>query len=181
MSKATSKMTKGRVTQMRDAKTAKDIMTTKVVTVKPSTSIEDAARLLVRRKISGVPVVDEKDKTKVVGILTEADLLAAPSGAKTVADVMKKRVVSVSPDTSVDEIAEILVKKKIKRVPVIDAGKLVGIVSRIDVLRAISIPRQRNWDWWRSIVGIGRGPGGAVSEEHDKWVYVKDWEERDHR
>jgi CBS domain-containing protein len=63
-------------------------------------------------------------------------LLAAPSGAKTVADVMKKRVVSVSPDTSVDEIAEILVKKKIKRVPVIDAGKLVGIVSRIDVLRA---------------------------------------------
>ncbi|MFA0747149.1 MAG: hypothetical protein EORIYHIE_001018, partial [Candidatus Fervidibacter sp.] len=58
MSKATSKMTKGRVTQMRDAKTAKDIMTTKVVTVKPSTSIEDAARLLVRRKISGVPVVD---------------------------------------------------------------------------------------------------------------------------
>jgi CBS domain-containing protein len=181
MSKATSKMTKGRVTQMRDAKTAKDIMTTKVVTVKPSTSIEDAARLLVRRKISGVPVVDEKDKTKVVGILTEADLLAAPSGAKTVADVMKKRVVSVSPDTPVDEIAEILVKKKIKRVPVIDAGKLVGIVSRIDVLRAISIPRQRNWDWWRSIVGIGRGPGGAVSEEHDKWVYVKDWEERDHR
>jgi CBS domain-containing protein len=181
MSKVTSKMTKGRVTQMRDAKTAKDIMTTKVVTVKPSTSIEDAARLLVRRKISGVPVVDEKDKTKVVGILTEADLLAAPSGAKTVADVMKKRVVSVSPDTSVDEIAEILVKKKIKRVPVIDAGKLVGIVSRIDVLRAISIPRQRNWDWWRSIVGIGRGPGGAVSEEHDKWVYVKDWEERDHR
>ena len=181
MSKATSKMTKGRVTQMRDAKTAKDIMTTKVVTVKPSTSIEDAACLLVRRKISGVPVVDEKDKTKVVGILTEADLLAAPSGAKTVADVMKKRVVSVSPDTSVDEIAEILVKKKIKRVPVIDAGKLVGIVSRIDVLRAISIPRQRNWDWWRSIVGIGRGPGGAVSEEHDKWVYVKDWEERDHR
>jgi len=181
MSKATSKMTKGRVTQMRDAKTAKDIMTTKVVTVKPSTSIEDAARLLVRRKISGVPVVDEKDKTKVVGILTEADLLAAPSGAKTVAEVMKKRVVSVSPDTPVDEIAEILVKKKIKRVPVIDAGKLVGIVSRIDVLRAISIPRQRNWDWWRSIVGIGRGPGGAVSEEHDKWVYVKDWEERDHR
>jgi CBS domain-containing protein len=181
MSKETSKMTKGRVTQMRDAKTAKDIMTTKVVTVKPSTSIEDAARLLVRRKISGVPVVDEKDKTKVVGILTEADLLAAPSGAKTVAEVMKKRVVSVSPDTPVDEIAEILVKKKIKRVPVIDAGKLVGIVSRIDVLRAISIPRQRNWDWWRSIVGIGRGPGGAVSEEHDKWVYVKDWEERDHR
>ncbi len=118
------------------AKTAKDIMTTKVVTVKPSTSVADAARLLVRRKISGVPVVDEKDKTKVVGILTEADLLAASPEAKTVADVMKKRVVSVSPDTSVDEIAEILVKKKIKRVPVIDAGKLVGIVSRIDVLKA---------------------------------------------
>lgn len=118
------------------AKTAKDIMTTKVVTVKPSTSIAEAARLLVRRKISGVPVVDEKDKTKIVGILTEADLLAAPAEAKTVSDVMKKRVVSVSPDTPVDEIADLLVKKKIKRVPVVDAGKLVGIVSRIDVLKA---------------------------------------------
>ncbi len=121
---------------MMPAKTAKDIMTTKVVTVKPSTSIADATRLLVRRKISGVPVVDEKDKTKVVGILTEADLLAAPTEAKTVADVMKKRVVSVSLNTSVNEIAETLVKKKIKRVPVIEGGKLVGIVSRIDVLRA---------------------------------------------
>jgi CBS domain-containing protein len=118
------------------AKTAKDIMTTRVVTVKPSTPIADAARLLVRRKISGVPVVDEKDKTKVVGILTEADLLAAPSGAKTVAEVMRKRVISVSPETPIDEIAAILVKRKIKRVPVLEGGKLVGIVSRIDVLRA---------------------------------------------
>jgi CBS domain-containing protein len=118
------------------AKTAKDIMTTRVVTVKPSTPIADAARLLVRRKISGVPVVDEKDKTKVVGILTEADLLAAPAGAKTVAEVMRKRVISVAPDTSVDDIAATLVKRKIKRVPVLDGGKLVGIVSRIDVLRA---------------------------------------------
>jgi CBS domain-containing protein len=118
------------------AKTAKDIMTTRVVTVKPSTPIADAARLLVRRKISGVPVVDEKDKTKVVGILTEADLLAAPSGAKTVAEVMRKRVISVAPDTSVDDIAATLVKRKVKRVPVLDGGKLVGIVSRIDVLRA---------------------------------------------
>jgi CBS domain-containing protein len=118
------------------AKTAKDIMTTRVVTVKPSTPIADAARLLVRRKISGVPVVDEKDKTKVVGILTEADLLAAPAGAKTVAEVMRKRVISVSPETPIDEIAAILVKRKIKRVPVLDGGKLVGIVSRIDVLRA---------------------------------------------
>jgi CBS domain-containing protein len=118
------------------AKTAKDIMTTRVVTVKPSTPIADAARLLVRRKISGVPVVEEKDKTKVVGILTEADLLAAPAGAKTVAEVMRKRVISVSPETPIDEIAAILVKRKIKRVPVLEGGKLVGIVSRIDVLRA---------------------------------------------
>jgi CBS domain-containing protein len=118
------------------AKRAKDIMTTRVVTVKPSTPIPEAARLLVRRKISGVPVVDEKDKTKVVGILTEADLLAAPAGAKTVAEVMRKRVISVSPETPIDEIAAILVKRKIKRVPVLEGGKLVGIVSRIDVLRA---------------------------------------------
>lgn len=115
---------------------AKSIMTTKVITVTPSASIADAARLLVRRKISGVPVVDERDKTKVVGILTEADVLAASPRAKKVADVMRKRVVSVSPDTPVNEIAQILTRRKIKRVPVLDGGKLVGIVSRIDVLRA---------------------------------------------
>lgn len=118
------------------AQTAREIMTTRVIKVTPSTSLTDAARLLVRRKISGVPVVDEKEKTKVVGILTEADILGAPKGAKTVADIMKKRVVSVCPDTTVEEIAEILVKRKIKRVPVVEEGKLVGIVSRIDVLKA---------------------------------------------
>ncbi len=118
------------------ARTAKDVMTTRVVTVTPSTSIADAAKTLVRRKVSGVPVVDEKDKTKIVGIVTEADLLAAGPDHRTVADVMKKRVTSVTPDASLDDVAAMLVQKKIKRVPVVDQGKLVGIVSRIDVLKA---------------------------------------------
>ncbi|MCS7225289.1 MAG: CBS domain-containing protein [Armatimonadetes bacterium] len=118
------------------AQTVKDVMTTRVVTVTPSTTLADAAQILVRKKVSGVPVVDEKDKTKVVGLVSEADLLAASPTAKTVGDVMKKKVTSVSPDTSLDEVASILVSKKIKRVPVIDNGKLVGIVSRIDVLKA---------------------------------------------
>jgi hypothetical protein len=41
--------------------------------------------------------------------------------------------------------------------------------------------RRKNWDWWRAIAGIGEGQGGAISEEHDRWVYVKDWEERNTR
>ncbi|MGQ9462068.1 MAG: CBS domain-containing protein [Candidatus Fervidibacter sp.] len=114
---------------------AKDIMTKRVVTVSPSTTVKELTELLAKKKISGVPVVDEKKQ--VVGIATEADVLAHP-GAKTVAEVMTKRVISVTPDTPVEEIAKLLAKKKIKRVPVIDKGKLVGIVSRADIVKAFA-------------------------------------------
>lgn len=117
------------------ALTAKDIMTKRVVTVSPSTTVKELTELLAKKKISGVPVVDEKKQ--VVGIATEADVLAHP-GAKNVAEIMTKRVVSVTPDTPVEEIAKLLAKKKIKRVPVIDKGKLVGIVSRADIVKAFA-------------------------------------------
>lgn len=117
------------------ALTAKDIMTKRVVTVSPSTTVKELTELLAAKKISGVPVVDEQKR--VVGIVTEADVLAHP-GAKTVEEIMTKKVISVTPDTPVEEIAKLLAKKKIKRVPVIDKGKLVGIVSRADIVKAFA-------------------------------------------
>jgi len=118
------------------ALTAKDIMTKRVVTVSPCTTVKEFTELLAAKKISGVPVVDEQKR--VIGIATEADVLAHP-GAKTVEEIMTKRVISVKPDTPVEEIAKLLAKKKIKRVPVIDEkGKLVGIVSRADIVKAFA-------------------------------------------
>lgn len=120
------------------AKVASDIMTKRVVCVTPDTSISELTALLAKHKISGAPVVEDLKSKRLVGIVTEADVLAKPAGAKTVADIMKKRVVSVSPDTPLEEIISILAKRKIKRVPVVSEGKVVGIVSRADVVRAMA-------------------------------------------
>lgn len=115
--------------------TAKDIMTTEVVTVSPDTPVEELAKLLSEHKISGVPVVDAEGN--VVGIATEADIIAKGKEGK-VEDIMTREVVSVTEDTPVEEIARILSDKGIKRVPVLREGKLVGIVSRADIVRAFA-------------------------------------------
>jgi len=113
---------------------AKDVMTKKVVTVGPKDKAKDAIAKLVKSKVSGMPVVDEKGK--VVGILTEANLLTARS-TQTVASLMAKPVISVGPTATLKSIADLLLKKKIKRVPVVDKDKcLLGVVSRIDLLKA---------------------------------------------
>ncbi|MFA4016537.1 MAG: hypothetical protein RUDDFDWM_001647 [Candidatus Fervidibacterota bacterium] len=120
------------------AKTAGDIMTKRVVCVTPETSISELTELLAKHKISGAPVVEDMKSKRLVGIVTEADVLTKPEGAKQVRDIMKKRVVTVSPDTPVDEIVRILAKRKIKRVPVVAEGKVVGIVSRADIIKAMA-------------------------------------------
>jgi CBS domain-containing protein len=115
--------------------TAKDVMTTRVVTIKPSAKVYELTKLLSDHKISGVPVVD--DDGQVVGIATEADLLAIKRG-NTVGDIMTKEVISVTEDTPIQEIAAVLSAKRIKRVPVVKGGQLVGIVSRADLVAAIA-------------------------------------------
>jgi CBS domain-containing protein len=120
---------------MAVAKKAKDIMTTKVVTCSPKCKVKDAIGLLVKNGISGVVVVD--DDGKVAGLLSEADVLTAAKTAS-VASVMSAKVVKAKPDDAVKDVAAVLVKKKIKRVPVVDAAdKLLGVVSRADVLKSM--------------------------------------------
>jgi CBS domain-containing protein len=112
-----------------------DIMTTNVITVRDGTKVEDAARLLARHRISGLPVVDQSGAP--VGVVTEYDLIAKKG--TTVADIMTRDVISVSPETDVDAVAHLLASRRVRRVPVVAGGRLVGIVSRSDLVRQIAL------------------------------------------
>jgi len=115
---------------------AADIMTAEVVTVTPSTSVQDLAKLLTQKRISGVPVVDYRGT--LLGIVSEADILSRKRGEETVEAIMTRDVVAVAEDESVREVACILSVKRINRVPVLRHGKLVGIVSRTDIVKAMA-------------------------------------------
>jgi CBS domain-containing protein len=142
---------------------AKDIMTSPVITVAPDTAVREIARLLLERRISGVPVVEEG---RLVGIVSEADLLhrheigterpapgswwlrlfsgdSAPanyvrSHATHARDVMAHEVLTVTEDAPVAQIATLLETRGIKRVPVVRAGQVVGIVSRANLDQALA-------------------------------------------
>ena len=138
---------------------AADIMTRKVLTLSPDHSVKHAACLMLENHVSGLPVPD--DNGNLVGILSEGDLLrraelgpAAWRGTESrrvkdpdifikghswrVGDVMTPGVVTVAEDTSIDRIAAVMTAHDIKRVPVVRAGAIVGIVSRSDILQAIA-------------------------------------------
>jgi CBS domain-containing protein len=120
--------------------TAREVMTSEVVTVHPSMNITELARLLGDRRISGVPVVDVKGA--LIGIVSEADILSRKPGHETVRSIMTTDVVAVSESESVQEIACLLSMKRINRVPVVRDRKVVGIVSRTDIVKALAgLPR----------------------------------------
>lgn len=113
---------------------ARDIMTHEVISITPDATIQDAARLLSAYNISGAPVIDRRGE--MVGIVTEADLIGKEG--ETVADIMTPRVVSVNERTPVDEIAQILTSNRFKRVPVVRGERVVGIVSRANIVRMMA-------------------------------------------
>lgn len=118
---------------------ARDIMTHEVITISPTATGQTLARLLVDYNISGVPVVTEAGH--IVGIVTQFDLLynqAYDDPDRPVADLMTSRVISVDEQTPVDEIAQILTSNRIKRVPVLHGDRLVGIVSRANIVRILA-------------------------------------------
>jgi CBS domain-containing protein len=119
---------------------AKDIMTAEVVTVKRDAPAEEAVMLLLANQIAGIPVVEE-DMT-LVGIVTEKDLLELfyrPEAAKEkrVEDFMTQPAVHFEDDESLEGICQCLLEVTFRRVPVTREGRVVGIVSRPDVLRCI--------------------------------------------
>jgi CBS domain-containing protein len=116
---------------------ARDIMTRDVHTIHPDASAQEVARLLSQERISGVPVLDANGK--VIGIVTEADIISKVNReGLCVADIMSHEVIAVSEETAVSEIATLFTEHKIKRVPVLHDGKLVGIVSRADIVNAVA-------------------------------------------
>jgi CBS domain-containing protein len=147
-----------------DRLTARDVMTAEVLAVPVETSLEEIAQLLAEHHISGVPVVDEQ--RHVIGIVSEADLIdehkrewhiprtalyglflipedvlmKAYEGGRglTARDVMTKKVTTASEDTSFHELADMMVMRHINRVPIVREGKLVGIVCRGDLVRALA-------------------------------------------
>jgi CBS-domain-containing membrane protein len=143
--------------------TAADVMTTGVITVAPDVTVRDIATLLRSKRISGVPVVDAAGH--ILGIVTEGDLILreaitgehrrswwlslfddpnvvardyAKTHGRVAKDIMTTPVISVGPATMVSEIAKTLERHRIKRVPVVHDNKLLGIVSRSNLLQALA-------------------------------------------
>jgi CBS domain-containing protein len=118
---------------------ARDIMKTEVVTVKRQVPIYEAIRLLVETNVTGLPVINE-DMT-IAGILSEKDVLALLYNIEDregrVEDFMTKGVVSFNQDDSLVDIAECLIENSFRRVPITSQGKLVGIISRKDIVAYI--------------------------------------------
>lgn len=140
----------------------RDIMTRPVVSVHPETSVPEAARLMLHHRISGLPVVDASDR--ILGIVTEGDLLRrAETGTerhhkrwlewlitpgrlaeeythahgRKVSEVMTENVATIGLDAPVSEVVGLMESRHINRVPVIDNGRLFGIVSRANLVRAL--------------------------------------------
>ncbi|NTU81673.1 MAG: CBS domain-containing protein [Chloroflexales bacterium] len=114
---------------------AREIMTRDVISIIDEATIEDAARLLARNRISGLPVVNPGGL--LVGLITEHDLIA--KAGRHVSDIMSRGVITVSPDTEIEQVQHLLTNQRIRRVPVIEDGKVVGIVSRSDLVRQIAM------------------------------------------
>ena len=113
---------------------AKDIMTRDIISVSPTMSVKNLALSLIKNQIRGAPVADKNGK--IVGVVSEADLIA--KNGKDVKSIMSKNIISVSEETSVEEIARLMTAHAIKRMPVMKEGAMVGIVSRADIVSAIA-------------------------------------------
>jgi CBS-domain-containing membrane protein len=114
---------------------ASEIMTRDVICILDSAMVEDAARLLARHRISGLPVVNEQGM--LVGLVTEHDLIA--KSGRLVTDIMSRSVISVTADTEVEQVQHLLTNQRIRRVPIVQDGKVVGVVSRSDLVRQIAM------------------------------------------
>ena len=113
---------------------AKDIMTRDIITVSADHDGQKLAMTLIKNQISGAPVAGKNGK--IVGVVSEADIVAKKG--KDVKAIMSKKIISVGEETSVEEIAQLMTTHAIKRVPVMQRRRVVGIVSRADIVSAIA-------------------------------------------
>lgn len=146
---------------------AKDIMTTEVVSVTPQTGLKELATLFQKHNVSSMPVVNENDE--LVGIITTTDLIDCDKtlhiptvvsifdwvlyleseknfeeqvrriSAQTVAEICTSDVVTCGAQTPVSEVAELMVQHKVHLIPVVDGLKVLGVIARLDIIRAIGV------------------------------------------
>ena len=144
----------------------RNIMTTEVISVHPETRVSEVARLMSENSISGLPVVD--DNNQVLGVITELDMIVRNTRFKmpsffmildmifyletprhfenrlehmlgtTAAEIMSEPAVTIAPDATIEELAEIMVEQRKNPIPVVDNGQLIGIVSRNDIIRQMA-------------------------------------------
>lgn len=133
---------------------AGDVMTTGAATIRPDASLTDAARLMVEHQISGLPVVDAQDR--LVGVITEGDFLwpeqkprlvgllaegaarvASELNSRTVSDIMTRDPITIGAETSLEDVVELMNRHKVRRLPVVTQGKVVGILSRSNLMLAL--------------------------------------------
>ena len=143
---------------------AKDLMTWPVITIEETATVGDAAKLMLDRDVSALPVMNSSGQ--VVGILTHSDFGLSPKfrplmenvyslfgstttpehleetahqvGNKRVREVMRRNIITVNQEASIEEIARLMMRSQIHRLPVVDKGKLVGIITRHDFLKLIA-------------------------------------------
>jgi CBS domain-containing protein len=149
-----------RTTERRNTVKVRDLMTTEVVTVGPETPLRDVARILADNRISGLPVVDAQGD--VLGVVSEADIVMKAKGteegkggflswlflegveaedklaARTAGEAMSAPAIVIEPDRPVHEAAATMTEMGVNRLPVVEDGKLVGLVTRADLVRAFT-------------------------------------------
>ncbi len=117
---------------------AQDVMTKNVVTIDPETSLQEAIHLLIDKGISGMPVIDSNGK--MIGIISEKDIIHFYTFSRDmhsikVKEAMTKDVVTFSPETDIEHIALAIAEKGFRRAPIIEEDRIVGIISRRDIIR----------------------------------------------
>lgn len=116
---------------------ARDVMTRNVLTVQDDAPVENAAKMMFENAVSGLPVVDENDL--LVGVVTEFDVIAK-QGA-TIGDIMTRDVVTISETSDLESIAQMIIERRIRRLPVTQDRRVVGIISRSDLIRLFALTR----------------------------------------
>ena len=117
---------------------AKDIMISELLTINPKEKVAAADLLMVRNSIGGLPVIEEG---KLVGILTQKDIMLSrfsiSVGGLQVEDLMTRKPITVTPNTSLEQILEIMLTKNVERLPVIKDEKLFGLVMHVQILKKL--------------------------------------------
>lgn len=145
--------------------TVADVMVSNVLVVHSGDSVDDAVRLIVDSRITGVPVVD--DQHHILGIVAESDIL----GKRGQTEVMTRDVLTTTESRTLDSAAEMMLTRRIRRLPVVRDGRLVGILTRADLLSHV---RHTHWtcDWCGTTVLGLRRPNACPQCGGETWTFV---------